>query len=505
MAGLAHAGDDDAAARAADQFDRGDERRAERRRAAPPTARRGRRLRPRARAPPRRSRRPWSGSGLERLRFAIYIRWLAARAGRGIRDSTDCEPARSAGQRLVNHNRFYSVNQNLPAGAPAAARRAAFRGLRRLAGGDIGACGALAPGGLLLARPRLRRVSARSPRSLPAPAQTQRLTQSDAMQSYDPLCAGNPPISAGKKSRCRIQRFEAAPAGKERDDDVCADCDRRLAPATAVSIPAMPASVSACQPKTNSRRATKLMRREIAPGEPAPQPIVAISTARPQHRRNPPTQCAGTARPAAGRARHAAAAAQEKEEARRADPYAPLGIRSGGLLVLSGGRIDRRLRHQSGAHAERRGRHALSRWRRNCWSTPTGRAMSSRPTCAAATPAIVRRHAVARPAVFQRQSRRPHRRDARHAHRSRRPHAGVDRQSRQPELAGRPRQASDLHDASAAPPASAQQLQPPRCRVKGTRRPHRLSGLDAHRRRDREQRRPQLQPDMAARCAAATS
>ena len=100
--------------------------------------------------------------------------------------------------------------------------------------------------------------------------------------------------------------------------------------------------------------------------------------------------------------------------------------------------------------------------------------------------------------IRRHQGVRPLRLQPRPALRGRGPLPARHRQSGQPEPAGRPRQAADLHHLGRDRRSGAA-LQPPRPVGEGQRRPHHLPEFRADRRNQRQQRGPQLQSVPRAR------
>ena len=196
-----------------------------------------------------------------------------------------------------------------------------------------------------------------------------------------------------------------------------------------------------------------------------------------------------------------------------AAPQAPQGrrrsVRRGRRLrrQLSGqvrGRSLRRLRHQSrparpGARqavlCDRAGVRRVLRLGSPCAGGRSPRLLHRLRRQPHAEP---RRHAAVgaaryRQAQFHRPCRWPARRQPRHTAAGAKPPVRFDRQSRQPERAGRPRQISDLHHARRHR-RRRPDLQPAAGFSRRHRRPHRLHQLETHRRHVQHQRRPQLQP-----------
>ena len=174
------------------------------------------------------------------------------------------------------------------------------------------------------------------------------------------------------------------------------------------------------------------------------------------------------------------------------DPFAPTGIHVGAFHPATGNRGRRRLRHQSGARARRASRLGMRWWRRNCWSIRTGRAMSSPP--------ILRGSYIGLSAGLRSQSSEP-RRPRQWPHRRHAETPALIFEGRYLISTDRPGSPNIQADLARLPIAQTfgghrrprPTLQPSRGDGQGHRRPHHLSGLDVHRRRDRDQRRPQLQ------------
>ena len=185
------------------------------------------------------------------------------------------------------------------------------------------------------------------------------------------------------------------------------------------------------------------------------------------------------------------------------DPYAPLGVRVGAFTLFPAIELIGGYDTNPARKRRRQRRLALHRRAGTAGAVELVAARTQGRPARQLYRLQPRRDADAEPAQFQRQGRRPHRRHARHAHRSRQPRAGLDRQSRQPEPAGRSRQAADLHHLrrQRRPRPALQSLRPVDQR---RRRAHRLSELEADRRHRPPATRTATTINSAARCAAAT-
>ena len=187
------------------------------------------------------------------------------------------------------------------------------------------------------------------------------------------------------------------------------------------------------------------------------------------------------------------------------DPFGAVGDYAGSFLIKSAVEFSGGYDTNPG-RTRRRARHRRSMWsRRNSSRSPTGSVTRWSPTSRApspATPTLFTPIADGTPlsapieyrsSGFHRPCRRPSRRHPRHPAARAGAIARRDRQSRQPECAGRPVQISDLCDGRRHAWRRSE-LQPPAALRRRRGRPHHLSVVEADRRHLDQQRRPQLQP-----------
>ena len=270
------------------------------------------------------------------------------------------------------------------------------------------------------------------------------------------------------------------------------------------SIPATPARSSSPSAQPRRRPWRRSSRVLTAPAAGRARLALSIPGAafgclgadpRPDHRQQ--FRVAADAGRAAGRARPDPQAAEEAQGASGDpdDPYAPLGIRAGAFDLFPAVELIGGYDSNPGADAGRQRRLRSTPSRRNCGCNRTGRAMSSRPNCAAATPAIspTQTPTLSRPYFNGKVDGRI---DVtqRHPHRSgkRALLVSTDNPGSPNLQAGLAKLPVFTTFGGIAGLGAA--LQPLRTVGQRRRRAHRLSGLRAHRRHDGQQRRPQLQP-----------
>ena len=203
-------------------------------------------------------------------------------------------------------------------------------------------------------------ASACLPRSgaspVPAPAPAQRSRRASRCNLYDPLAPAPTDDSVQKKPRpYQALRSQPAAADGGPAQAIRADRRRRPAPAIGVSIPAT--RESACAPSRSDARATARdasSDRDIAPGDPGRRRYRLIKRAAADRAKSAYASAASRASRRSSSAR-IPPTRKKKKKRDEADPYDPLGMRSGGLLYLSRGRTDRRLRLQSVATSNGKG------------------------------------------------------------------------------------------------------------------------------------------------------
>ena len=304
-----------------------------------------------------------------------------------------------------------------------------------------------------------------------------------------------------RASLVHVAGFAAAPDRGEANDplDDAASCaDARQGHAGAVADRADPDLRPAGRerrrrsPATTRSTASARSRNSIR-GRPKPKPpsVPAVRRRSPSNARLrlsiPPSESAQQDADPAGDGRHRAGpAAAQAAEGRRRSVRRGRRLRRqlsdqvrGRTLAAATTPIPRRTR--------RRRRARRSTWsRRNCWRSPTGSATRWSPICAARSPAMAtpfRRRPTAAvssaPVDIDRPDFTGHvdgRLDVTPRHQAARPGAAArrDRQSRQPEHPGRPRQISDLHHARRHL-RRRPEFQPAAGLRRRHRRPHRLS------------------------------
>jgi hypothetical protein len=161
-------------------------------------------------------------------------------------------------------------------------------------------------------------------------AQVQRFAQAEPMQSYDPLAPAATDNSAQKKPR-PYQAFDRSPASATADQPKPFEPP---APASGAGNSGFDSSnarkrARGTKPKTAAARDAS-SGRDIAPGDPAPPPPSPYQRAAPAAKSayaaagqpgQPPVELGSTP-----------PTRKKKKKREEADPYDPLGIRSGGLL-----------------------------------------------------------------------------------------------------------------------------------------------------------------------------